>query len=89
MDTYDVIGHNQPRLNKSQAANPPQVRDEAIETKNGFTMPSSTFTQLSTRKPRKGHHLTRVHMTRPSLKRRIPCTAMFEGGEGDHSNLRN
>ncbi len=35
MDTYDVLG---PRLNESQAANcnPPPVRDEAIETENGF-----------------------------------------------------
>ncbi len=36
MDTYDVIDHNHPRLNEAQAANPPPVRDEAIENQDDF-----------------------------------------------------
>ena len=36
IDTYDVIGHNQPRLSEAQVANPPPVRDEAIENQDDF-----------------------------------------------------
>ncbi len=34
--TYDVIGHNQPRLNEAKAANPPPVRDEVVENQDNF-----------------------------------------------------
>ena len=36
IDNYDVIGRNQPRLNEAKAANPPPVRDEAIENQDNF-----------------------------------------------------
>ncbi len=70
IDNYDVIGHNQPRLNKAKAANPPPVRDEAIENQDDFHNAEQYFYTGVNKKSKKRHHLTRVHMTRPSLKRR-------------------
>ncbi len=36
ISTYDVIGRNQPRSYEAKAANPPPVRDEAIENQDDF-----------------------------------------------------
>ncbi len=36
IDTYDVIGHKQPRLKEDQAANPPPIKDDAIESQDDF-----------------------------------------------------
>ncbi len=67
MDTYDVIGHNQPRLNESQAANPPPVRDEAIETENGFHNAEP-------------HIYTAVNKKAETFAKEKDTTEMFEGG---------
>ncbi len=80
MDTYDVIGHNQPRL---KAANPPPVRDEAIETENGF---HNAEQHIKKAKKRPSPDESPYDKTFAKEK---DTTAMFEGGEGDYSNLRN
>ncbi len=77
IDTYDVIGRNQPRLNEAKTANPPPVRDEAIENQDDFHNAEQHLYTGINKKAKK-------RSPPPSDKtfaKKNDATAMFEGGE--------
>ncbi len=85
MHTYDVIGHNQPKL---KAADPPPVRDEAIETQDNFHNAEQHLYAAVNKKAKKRPSPDESPYDKTFAKEK-DTTAMFEGGEGDYSNLRN
>ncbi len=88
LDTYDVIGHNHPRLNEAQAANPPQVKDEAIETQDNFHNAEQHLYAAVNKKSKKRPSPDESPYDKTFAKEK-DTTAMFEGGEAEYSNLRN
>ena len=85
IDTYDVIGHNQPRLNKAQAANPPSVRDEAIENQEDFHNAEQHLYAAVNKKAKKRLSPDESPYDKTFAKEK-DTTAMLEGGE--YSKLR-
>ncbi len=80
IDNYDVIGHNQPRLNEAQAANPPPVRDEAIENQDDFHNAEQHLYADVNKKAKKRSPPDESPCDKTFTKEK-DTTAMFEGGE--------
>ncbi len=75
IDTYDVIGHNQPR-SEAQVANPPPVRDEDIENQDDFHNAEQHLYAVVNKKAKK-----RSSPDESPCHKTFDTTAMFEGGE--------
>ncbi|XP_064397168.1 neurotrypsin-like isoform X2 [Halichondria panicea] len=76
IDTYDVIGHNQPRLSEAQVANQPPVRDEAIENQDDFHNAEQHLYAVVNKKAKK-----RSSPDESPCHKTFDTIAMFEGGE--------
>ena len=85
IDTYDVIGYNQPRLNEAQTANPPPVRDEAIENQDDFHNAEQHLYAAVNKKVKKRSPPDESPYDKTFAKEK-DTTAMLEGGE--YSKLR-
>ncbi len=75
IDTYDVIGHNQPR-SEAQVANPPPVRDEDIENQDDFHNAEQHLYTVVNKKAKK-----RSSPDESPCHKTFDTTEMFEGGE--------
>ena len=80
ISTYDVIGRNQPRLNEAQAANPPPVRDEAIENQDNFHNAEQHLYTAVNKKAKKRSPPDESPYDKTFAKEKN-TTAMLEGGE--------
>ena len=78
IDNYDVIGHNQPRLNEGKAANPPPVRDEAIENQDDFHNAEQHLYAAVNKKAKKRSSPDESPYDKTSLKRKIPPQSLRE-----------
>ncbi len=76
IDTYDVIGHNQPRWSEAQAANPPPVREEAIENQDDFHNAEQHLYVVVNKKAKK-----RSPLDESPYDKTFDTTAILEGGE--------
>ncbi len=76
IDNYDVIGRNQPRLSEAKAANPPPVRDEAIENQDDFHNAEQHLYAIVNKKAKK-----RSSPDGSPCDKTFDTTTMFEGGE--------
>ncbi len=76
IDTYDVIGRNQPRLSEAKAANPPPVRDEAIENQDDFHNAEQHFYAVVNKKAKK-----KSSPDESPCDKTFDTTAILEGGE--------
>ncbi len=76
IDTYDVIGHNQPRLSEAQVANQPPVRDEAIENQDDFHNAEQHLYAVVNKKAKK-----KSSPDESPCHKTFDTTTMFEGGE--------
>ena len=77
IDTYDVIGHNQPRLSEAKAANPPPVRHEAIENQDNFHNAEQHLYAAVNKKAKKRSPLP----SDKTFAKENDSTVMLEGGE--------
>ncbi len=84
IDTYDVIDHNQSRLNKAQAVNPPPVK-EAIENQDDFHNAEQHLYAAVNKKSKKTSSPDESPYDKTFAKEK-DTTAMLEGGE--YSKLR-
>ncbi len=79
IDTYDVIiGHNQPRSNEAQVANPPPVRDESIENQDDFHNAEQHLYAAVNKKAKKRSSPDESPYDKTSLKRKIPPQSLRE-----------
>ena len=85
IDTYDVVDHNQPRLNEAKAANSLPVRDEAIENQDDFHNAEQHHYAAVNKKAKKRSPPDESPYDKTFAKEK-DTTAMLEGGE--YSNLR-
>ena len=88
MDTYDVIGHNQQRLNEAQAVNPLPIKEKAIENQDDFHNAEQHLYAAVNKKAKKRPSPDESPYDKTFAKEK-DTTAMFEGGEAEYSNLRN